>query len=82
MGRLTAHLDSVDETYFQHLCHALGFATRMFLGSLACLVHALCPFAFERTGSDCIRVLHDRMVTNRHRLTPPRAQREAASRRA
>ena len=44
---------------------------------LACLVHALVPFAFERTGSECIERLHDRMVVNRHRLTPGAAERAA-----
>lgn len=75
MPNLTAHLDSVGETYLQHLRHAMGFSAVMFLGSLVCLVHALLPFLFERTGSNCIRTLHDRMVTNRHNLTPPAQRR-------
>ena len=29
---------------------------------------AILPFMFEKTGSDCITGLHDRMVTNRSRL--------------
>ena len=64
------HLDSVGENYFQHLRHASGFAAHMFVGSLACLGHAIFPFLFARTGSDAIRRLHERMVVNRHRLTP------------
>ena len=71
MANFTSHLDSVGETYFQHLRHALGFSVVMLLGSVVCLIHALLPFLFERTGSNCIRTLHDRMVTNRHNLTPP-----------
>lgn len=70
MSYLKRHLLSVDESYVQHGRHALGFAAHMFVGSLACLLHALLPFLFERTGSDIIRRLHDRMVVNRHRLTP------------
>lgn len=70
MKYFSRHLDSVGEDYFQHARHALGFAAGMFLGSLACLAHAVFPFLFERTGSDVIRRLHDRMVVNRHRLTP------------
>lgn len=69
MNKLTRHLKSVDESYVQHGRHALGFAVHMFVGSLACLLHALCPFLFQRTGSDIIRGLHDRMVVNRRRLT-------------
>lgn len=72
MSYFTRHLDRVDETYLQHLRHALGFAAGMFVGSLYCLAHALFPFLFERAGSDVIRRLHDRMVVNRHTLTPKR----------
>jgi hypothetical protein len=64
------HLESVGESYIQHGRHAAGFAALMFVGSLACLGHALFPFLFERTGSDIIRRLHERMVVNRHHLTP------------
>ena len=77
MSLLTRHLDSVGETYLQHMRHALGFAVTLLWAGVACLVHALVPFAFERTGSDCIRRLHDRMVVNRHRLTPDAARRGA-----
>jgi hypothetical protein len=72
MRRLTTHLDVVDETYAQHFRHATSFALEMFAAGLACLVHAVLPFLFERTGSDCIRRLHERMVVNRHRLTARR----------
>lgn len=75
MKFLTAHLDDVEESYFQHLGHALGFAVSMMLGGLACLVHALCPFLFVRTGSKCIQRLHDRMVVNRRNLSPRRKPR-------
>jgi hypothetical protein len=62
----TQHPESVGETYFEHLCAATCFATRMLVGSVACFLHALLPFAFERTGSKCIKELHDRMVVNRN----------------
>jgi hypothetical protein len=38
----------------------------MMLSGAACLVHAVFPFLFSRTGSECIRQLHDRMVLNRN----------------
>jgi hypothetical protein len=63
----TDHPASVGESYFEHLCMAIGFAVRMILGGMACLLHAFFPFAFKRTGSDCISQLHDRMVLNRRR---------------
>jgi len=70
MKLLTAHLEEVDETYLQHMGHALRFAARMVAGGVACFVHALLPFLFVRTGSECIESLHDQMVTNRKDLTP------------
>lgn len=83
----TEHPASVGETYFQHLWSATGFAATMFLGGLACLLHAIFPFAFLHTGSDRIKQLHERMVMNRHRLAAraasnsdvPRAHRAGAA---
>jgi len=63
----TDHPATVGETYWQHLGAAWSFSWRMMLASLACLVHALLPFLFEKTGSRAIVELHDRMVTNRQR---------------
>lgn len=63
----TEHPASVGETYWQHLASAWGFSWRMMLASLACLIHALLPFLFVKTGSRAITGLHDRMVVNRHR---------------
>ena len=63
----TDHPASVGESYWQHLGAAWGFSWRMMVASLACLVHALLPFLFVKTGSQAITQLHDRMVVNRHR---------------
>ena len=63
----TDHPSSAGETYFQHLRAALGFATAMFVGSMACLIHALVPGLCVRTGSGIIGRLHDRMIANRAR---------------
>ena len=65
---LTEHPRSVGETYFQHLIHALGFAFKMFFGSITCLLHAIFPFLFINTGSKCIDELHDKMVVSRQNL--------------
>jgi hypothetical protein len=62
------HPASVGETYRQHLCAATWFAGQMILGAAACLIHALLPFLFVRTGSRIIARLHDRMLVNRARL--------------
>ena len=67
------HPASVGETYAQHLRTAAGFAAAMFVGALACLVHAVLPFLCVRTGSNTILRLHDRMVTNRTDASSNRA---------
>ena len=63
----TDHPRSVGETYFEHMGMAFGFAASLAWAALACLVHALLPFLFVRTGSQIIDELHDRMVRNRVR---------------
>ncbi len=63
----TEHPASVGETYGEHLTVAAGFSLRMVLGAAACLVHALLPFLFVKTGSAIITDLHGRMVTHRDR---------------
>lgn len=64
------HPRSVDEGYFEHMGVALSFGTQLFIASLACFVHALVPGLCVRTGSNAIRALHERMVTNRRRHAP------------
>ena len=63
----TDHPDSVGESYVQHMGAAGGFGLRMVLGGLACLVHALLPFLFQRTGSNCVTDLHQRMVARQRK---------------
>ena len=63
----TKHPQSVGETYCQHFCSAMKFACIMVLGFAVCTVHAILPFAFEKTGSRIIQSLHDAMVTHRSR---------------
>jgi Family of unknown function (DUF6356) len=66
----TEHPASVGESYLQHLWIASGFALRMFGGAVACFLHALFPFAFRHTGSDCIAGLYAQMNTRRRSATP------------
>ena len=61
----TEHPASVGETYWGHLARAAWFAGRLLLAGGACLVHALFPFLFVKTGSRAIAELHAAMVTNR-----------------
>ena len=62
------HPASVDETYTEHMAAAGGFALRLLVAAFVCLVHAVLPFLFVKTGSTMIEELHDRMVANRRRL--------------
>lgn len=69
MSRPKTHLYSVNESYFQHMQHALSFTLTMLYGAYCCLVHAFFPFLFERKGSAIVQQLHDRMVVNRAQLS-------------
>jgi hypothetical protein len=61
----TGHPRSVGETYPEHLRTAWSFAIGMLLGGLACAVHGVLPFLFERTASRKIGGLYQRMVVHR-----------------
>lgn len=50
----THHPHSVGESYFQHLKFASYFGIQLFIGGIACLVHAIFPFFFEKTGSQIL----------------------------
>lgn len=78
MKIFTQHPASVGENYVQHMGSALSFALPLLGAFLACLVHALLPFLFAKTGSRIIVRLHDRMVTHRHRHAAQAAQTDQA----
>lgn len=63
--KFTAHPQSVGETYVQHAAMASGFGFRLMLAGMACLVHAVLPFLFVKTGSSMIADLYQRMVAHR-----------------
>jgi len=67
MRRTREHLESVNETYFQHLAHAGSFGFKMIGAGAACLVHGLIPGLCGTTGSRAVTELHDSMVVNRVR---------------
>ncbi len=69
MGIFTSHPKSIGETYRQHFVHAGSFGVSMITGGMACLLHAVCPWLCEKTGSDTIRRLYRSMVTGRADLT-------------
>jgi hypothetical protein len=57
------HPRSVGETYPEHFGVALRFGLAMIAGGLACLIHALFPRLFERTGSSAIKRLYTEIVS-------------------
>lgn len=67
----TEHPASVGETYSEHLERATRFGLRMVLAGLACLVHAVFPFLFVRTGSTAVDELHEQMTAVRRRSGAP-----------
>jgi len=62
---MLAHPAEVNESYVQHLLAAAGFAVRLFLAAVACLVHALIPCLFTRTASRALDRLYRDVHQNR-----------------
>ncbi len=66
-GRLFLdHPRSVNESYFEHLLFAGGFAVRLMGAGLAALIHALIPCLFEKTAGNMIMRMHSK-ISNRDR---------------
>ncbi|MFQ1702473.1 DUF6356 family protein [Loktanella agnita] len=59
------HPASVDESYFQHMRFALGFAFCLTVAATAALIHAVIPAACETTASRILRRLHAK-IESRH----------------
>lgn len=66
--KFTEHPQTVGESYGEHFVTAMGFSLSMLRAAFCCAVHAVLPFLFVKTGSDCITGLYDRMVENRSRI--------------
>ena len=62
MDAFTRHPAAVGETYGEHLAFATGVGGRLMLAGIACLLHGIFPFLFERTGSRTIIDLHARVT--------------------
>jgi len=50
----TEHPKSINETYLQHMKFALLFGMTMIISGMACLIHAIFPFLFIQTGTNCL----------------------------
>lgn len=57
----TRHPKAVGETYGEHMGVAWSFGFTLIGAGLACIVHGILPFAFERTGSQAVRRLNERL---------------------
>ncbi len=66
-SKFTKHPATVGESYGEHFVAAMGFSIGMFRGAVCCALHAIFPFLCERSGSEAITALHDRMTVNRQR---------------
>ena len=64
----TRHPNEVGESYAGHFLNASAFALRMFVGSIAVLIHAIFPFLFVQTGSRTMDKLHRRMARRSDRV--------------
>ncbi|MGC4252893.1 MAG: DUF6356 family protein [Sphingobium sp.] len=60
------HPRKVGETYLQHQMTAWSFGVQLIAAGAACLVHGALPILFERTGSNIVRRLYQRMVVSRN----------------
>lgn len=55
------HLESVHESYWQHLCFAAGVGVKLIFAGIAVILHGVCPAVFQYTGSRTIFSLADSM---------------------
>ena len=56
-----AHPATVDETYFQHMRFAFGFAFWLLVAGFAALIHSVFPAVCETTAGGILRKLTARM---------------------
>lgn len=65
IAKFTEHPAEVGETYGQHFMTAMSYSMPLLGAAVATCVHAFLPFLFEKTGSECITQLHERLVTSK-----------------
>ncbi len=58
------HLKEVNETYFQHMAIAFKIGFTMLVTGIFCLIHALIPGLFKKTGSNQIAKIYDIVSRN------------------
>ena len=55
------HLKNIDESYIQHLIFALNISIRLLIAGVQCFLHALVPGIFEKSGSNAVRTLYNKI---------------------
>ena len=63
LSMLNKHLKDVNETYFEHMYHALGYALTFALLTVTTLIHAILPFLFVETGSKKVSELNKHITS-------------------
>lgn len=61
----TKHPDSMGESYLTHCRLAMSFAVQFLVAGFACLIHAVLPFLFVRTGTTRLARLNHLMHQHR-----------------
>jgi Family of unknown function (DUF6356) len=64
-----SHPDSLNESYFQHFSHAMGYSARLFGAAFCAFTHAVFPFLFEKTASTAVKTMYGEMTSRG--ATPP-----------
>lgn len=71
MNLFTKHPQSIGETYWEHFYFASLMGGKMLLAGIACLMHAIFPFLFEKTASNILIQLISQFI-QRTKNTDPR----------
>lgn len=58
MKLFTKHPHEYELTYLQHFVVAAKFSVKLFLSSVALLVHSVFPFLFEYTASKTVKEIY------------------------
>ncbi len=77
MDKCKNHLDSVHESYFQHLSFAACFGLRMIGGGMAAIIHGFCPAFFDSKGSKTVFALNDELRARQAQAAADQADRTA-----
>lgn len=68
------HLEDHNQTYFQHMRDAFGFAWKSLKSSMYFLIHGLFPWSFQSNGSTHIAELNETLVRKKNDMISRRTQ--------